>query len=198
MKKIVLATKNKGKIREFNLALQKLGYEGVAVSELGDFAEPVEDGTSFAENALLKARYYAKLTGLPCLADDSGLTVDVLNGEPGVLSARYAGVHGDDDANNAKLVAAVKVYPLEERTGRYVCALALVINSEVEVLAEGYKDGLIQTKPSGDGGFGYDPYFYLPEYKMSMAEISAEEKNRISHRGKALVDLVEKIHNLGL
>lgn len=193
MKKVLLATKNKGKIREFNAALEKVGMMGVPVSDVKDLPEPEETGTTFMENALLKARYYMEQTGLPAMADDSGLAVDCLDGAPGIYSARYAGHHGDDEANNKKLVSEVSQVSFEHRKGQYVCALALVFPDGREVEAEGICEGYIQLEPAGDGGFGYDPYFYLPAYGRTMAEISLDEKNKISHRGKALMALLEQL-----
>lgn len=195
MKKIVLATHNKGKIREFSAALADIGLVGVPISELTNVDEPEETGTTFMENALLKATYYMNACQLPCMADDSGLSVRVLNGEPGIYSARYAGIHGNDDDNNAKLLENLTGVPFEERDGQYVCALALVYPNGSELTAEGYCDGFIQDDPVGEGGFGYDPYFYLPEYKQTMAELSMTEKNKISHRGRALALLMEQLQN---
>lgn len=157
MEQIVLATGNKGKIREFSEAFSHLSIDCVPVKEVITIEEPEETGTTFMENALLKARYYAKATNRPCLADDSGITVDALNGAPGVYSARYAGHHGDDNANNEKLIRELQ--GKADRTAHYVCALALVYPDGREVTAEGYCDGLVQDEPKGDNGFGYDPYF---------------------------------------
>lgn len=193
MKKIVLATKNKGKIREFTAALAQVGLDGVAVSDVCDVPEPEETGTTFAENALLKAKYYMQASGLPCLADDSGLAVDALGGAPGVYSARYAGEDKGDEANNEKLLRELAKMPQEERTAHYVCALALMYPDGQSVTAEGRCNGRIQDHYAGDGGFGYDPLFYLPQYEKTMAEISLEEKNKISHRGKALAELLERL-----
>lgn len=195
-KKIVLATKNKGKVKEFNAALSKLGYEAVPVSDIIAVEEPVEDGNSFMENALLKANYYAEKSKMPCIADDSGLAVEALNGAPGIYSARYAGKHGDDEANNSKLIDELKNVPFEKRIAAYVCALALVYPDGTVFKAEGRCEGIIQLTPQGNGGFGYDPYFYLKEYDKTMAEISMDEKNKISHRGKALRLLVEQLENV--
>ncbi len=193
MKKIVLATKNKGKIREFKEALQTIGWEGIALSDVAEVKEPEETGSTFMDNARLKAKYYVKKVGLPCLADDSGLSVDALGGAPGVFSARYAGENASDDANNEKLRKALASLSLEERGARYVCALALVFPGGREVTAEAYCEGLIQDSYKGDGGFGYDPLFYLPSYGKTMAQISLEEKNSISHRGRALKQLMERL-----
>lgn len=193
MKKIVLATKNKGKIREFKAALEEVGLEGLGLQEIAEVEEPEETGTTFAENALLKATYYMKATGLPCLADDSGLAVDFLKGAPGVYSARYAGEPCDDHANNEKLRAALKGCSEEERKAHYVCALALVYPSGETLEVEASCDGYIHDEYVGEGGFGYDPLFYVPKFKKTMAEISLEEKNGISHRGRALALLLERL-----
>ena len=191
MEQIVLATGNKGKIREFSEAFSHLSIDCIPVKEVVTIEEPEETGTTFMENALLKARYYAKATNRPCLADDSGITVDALNGAPGVYSARYAGRHGDDNANNEKLIRELQ--GKSNRTGYYVCALALVYPDGREVTAEGYCDGLVQDEPKRENGFGYDPIFYLPEYGCTSAELSMEEKNKISHRGKALRMIKEEL-----
>ncbi|SNV59257.1 XTP/dITP diphosphatase [Veillonella rodentium] len=189
METIVLATGNKGKIREFKEAFSHLSIECVPVKDVIDIDEPEETGTTFMENALLKARYYAQITKKPCLADDSGLTVDVLDGAPGVYSARYAGVHGDDNANNAKLIRNLQGN--DNRSAHYVCALALVYPDGREITAEGFCDGLIQDEPKGTEGFGYDPYFYVPQCKKTMAELSIDAKESISHRGRALRKLIK-------
>lgn len=191
METIVLATGNKGKIREFKEAFSHLSIECVSVKDVIDIDEPEETGNTFMENALLKARYYAQATKKPCLADDSGLTVDVLDGAPGVYSARYAGVHGDDDANNAKLIRDLQ--GKDNRSAHYVCALALVYPDGREITAEGFCDGLIQDESKGTGGFGYDPYFYVPQCKKTMAELSIDAKESISHRGRALRELIKRL-----
>lgn len=194
-KRIVLATKNKGKVREFKAAFEPLGFEVIPLSGIANVVEPEETGATFMENALLKARYYAAKTGMICLADDSGLAVDALDGAPGVYSARYAGLDGDgkDEANNKKLLQALEEVDFEDRTAQYVCALALVYPDGHEVTAEGYCHGLIQDEREGTGGFGYDPYFYVPSFRTTMASISMEQKNSISHRGNALRKLLEKL-----
>lgn len=174
--KIVVATHNKGKLREFKAALEPLGIETVSVGDIVAVPEPEETGTTFLENARIKAQYYMKATQLPCLADDSGLAVDSLGGEPGVYSARYAGEACDDEANNRKLVSALREVPFEKRTAHYVCELVLAYPDGREVKATGYCDGIIQDKPVGDGGFSYDPYFYVPQFQKTMAQISMEEK----------------------
>lgn len=193
MARIVLATHNKGKIREFQAALSAAGYEGVAIGDICQVEEPEETGTTFRMNALLKAAYYMKACGLPCMADDSGLEVDALNGEPGVYSARYAGEHATDEENNQKLLRRLAAVPQDKRHGRYVCALALVWPDGKQLTAEGFSEGEIHDTPEGDGGFGYDPYFYVPSAGQTMAAMPLEEKNKISHRGLALKKLMEKL-----
>lgn len=191
MERIVLATGNAGKIREFKQAFSHMNISCVPVKEICQVPEPEETGTTFMENALLKARYYSEQTGLPCLADDSGLVVDALNGAPGVYSARYAGEHGDDVANNNKLIAQLQ--GKHNRSAHYVCALALAYPDGTSVTAEAACDGEIQDTPIGTNGFGYDPYFYVPQFGKTMAELDIDTKETISHRGKALQELVKQV-----
>ena len=193
MKQVILATGNKGKIIEFQKALASVGMEGIHLKEVADLEEPEETGETFLENALLKAHYYAEKLGKAVLTDDSGLSVDALGGAPGVYSARYAGVHGDDEGNNQKLVEEMARYPEEERTAQYVCALAFVDAEGREVTAIGTCEGLIHLEPKGTNGFGYDPYFYVPAFEKTMAELDLDVKNSISHRGKALQILLDKL-----
>ena len=191
--KIVLATKNKGKIREFREALSEIGWEGVSVSEIAEVPDPEETGNTFLENAMQKATAYATALGMPVLSDDSGIIADILGDEPGIYSARYAGMHGDDEANNQKLIERLRPYSGDDRRAHYVCAVALVFPDGKSVTAEGTCEGILRDFYAGSGGFGYDPLFYLPQFGKTMAEISLEEKNKISHRGKALRKLIEKI-----
>lgn len=191
--RIILATHNKGKIREFKEALEELGWEAVPISDLADLPDPEETGATFEENALQKARYYAAAIGEPVLSDDSGIIADALGDRPGIYSARYAGVHGDDEVNNQKLIEDLRPFHGEERKGRYVCVVALVWPDGRAVTAEGTCEGIIRDFYAGTGGFGYDPLFYLPQFQKTMAEISLEEKNGISHRGRALRGLIEKL-----
>ena len=184
-RRLVVATGNPGKLREFRALLDGLGYEILGQGELG-VTPPEETGRTFLENALLKARHAAAVTGLDALADDSGLEVDALGGAPGVHSARYAGAGADDAANNAKLLAALAAVPAPRRTARYRCVLALVAPREAApLLAEGSWEGVILESARGCGGFGYDPYFWVPECSKSAAELDPTEKNRLSHRGRA-------------
>ncbi|SJZ42912.1 XTP/dITP diphosphatase [Megasphaera cerevisiae] len=191
---IVLATHNKGKIREFKSILLPLGYDAIAVRNLlPDITEPDEAGTTFAENAKLKALYYMKITGKPCLADDSGIIADALHGRPGVYSARYAGPNCSDDQNNEKLIKDLSAVAPTQRQAHYVCVLCLVWPDGRMLQTEGSCTGLIRDFYAGSNGFGYDPLFYIPDKGKTMAELTMAEKNKISHRGKALEKLVEAL-----
>lgn len=191
---IVLATHNAGKIRELKTILQPLGYDVKAVHEIcPHIEEPEETGTTFAENARLKAAYYLKATGLPCLADDSGIIADALQGRPGVYSARFAGPECDDEKNNQKLIQELSAFPPEKRTAYYACVLVLLFPDGREIETEGRCEGIIRDFYAGSNGFGYDPLFYIPDKGRTMAELSMDEKNAISHRGKALRKLVEAL-----
>ena len=194
MKKLVLASGNAGKLRELKRILADLGYDLHPQSEFG-VSEVAETGTTFVENAIIKARHAAEFTGLPALADDSGIEVDALGGAPGVYSARFAGSDADDDANNALLVEKLRDVPAAERSARYRAVIVLMRHAgdPSPLICEGSWEGMIQLTPQGDGGFGYDPYFYLPELGCTSAELSAAEKNRLSHRGQALVELKRKL-----
>ncbi|MGO9990462.1 MAG: RdgB/HAM1 family non-canonical purine NTP pyrophosphatase [Steroidobacteraceae bacterium] len=194
IKRLVVATANAGKLREFRLALAGLPFDLVGQSALG-VVPPEETGSSFAANALLKARHAAAVTGAAAIADDSGLEVDALGGAPGIYSARYAGAGVDDTANNAKLRAALAGLKLVERRARYRCAVTFVDGPEdpAPLTAEGVWEGFVLDAPRGSGGFGYDAYFWLPELKMTAAELEPEEKNRRSHRGQALRALREPL-----
>ena len=200
MEKIILiATSNAGKVREMETAFAGLPVRLVPLSGLrtilpdaSEIQEPVEDGATFMENAHIKAHYYMKQTGLPALADDSGLAVDALDGAPGVYSARYAGVHGDDAANNAKLIADLMERGEKNAAAAYHCALVLALGDGRELSAEGSCSGYIRPAARGTGGFGYDPHFYLADGR-SMAELTREEKHEISHRGAALNRMKEQL-----
>lgn len=190
MKKLVLASGNAGKLRELSALMHDFGYELQAQSEY-NVPEAAETGTTFVENAIIKARNAAEHTGLPALADDSGIEVDALQGAPGVYSARFAGANATDAANNALLVEKLKDIPEEERTARYRAVIVYMRHAgdPSPIICEGSWEGLIQLEASGNGGFGYDPYFYLPTHGCTSANLSAEEKNRLSHRGQALQQL---------
>ncbi len=194
--KVVLATHNQGKIREFQKILSEIGWDIISVSELGDIQEPEETGRTFEENALQKARYYANITQFPVLADDSGIIVDILQNKPGIYSARYAGKHGDDKTNNEKLIKDLSTFHGEDRRGHYVCVIALVWPNGKELTVRGTCEGIIRDFYQGTNGFGYDPLFYIPSLEKTMAELSIEEKNKISHRGHALQLLLNKLKTM--
>lgn len=187
MRRLVLASRNKGKIQELKELLSDLPVEIVGVDAYPDLAEVEETGSSFRENAELKAKTVALATGELTLADDSGLSVDVLGGEPGVYSARYGQPGWTDRDRYEYLLEKVKRFPFEKRTARFVSAIALYdpATSTMETV-EGSVEGLIADEPTGNNGFGYDPLFFLPEYNQTMAEIPETEKNRISHRARAM------------
>ena len=166
---------------------------------LDDFpgvAEAVEDGATFEENACKKALHYHELTGMATLADDSGLEVDALGGQPGIHSARFAGRQGDDAANNSKLVDMLRGVPTERRTGRFQCVVALACEGEVAAVAKGTVEGLILDEPRGEMGFGYDPLFFLPDLGMTKAQLPLDKKNQLSHRGQAVRNIVPAISKL--
>jgi XTP/dITP diphosphohydrolase len=205
-RRLVVATGNSGKLREFRSLLAGLPFALVSLAELG-VAPPEETGSNFLDNALLKARHAAAAAAsganaavlqrsaapltAAAMADDSGLEVDALGGAPGVFSARYAGAGADDAANNAKLVAALTGVPAELRRARYRCALVLVLAADdpQPLIAEGVWEGCILDAPQGSGGFGYDPYFWLPDLGMTAAQLDPAQKNRLSHRGQAMRSL---------
>jgi XTP/dITP diphosphohydrolase len=184
---LVVASANPGKLREFESLLDGLPFALTSLAEL-KLPSPAESGSSFLENATLKARHAASLSGFAAVADDSGLEVDTLGGAPGLYSARYAGEGADDAANNAKLVQELRGVPMERRRARYRCALVFVSAAEdpAPLHAEGVWEGYILEAPRGRGGFGYDPYFWLPELRLTAAELDADAKNRLSHRGMAM------------
>jgi XTP/dITP diphosphohydrolase len=192
--RLVIASGNPGKLREFRELLAGLPFDVIAQGDLG-IAAARETGTSFLENALLKARHAATAAGAAAIADDSGLEVDALCGAPGIYSARYAGLGADDAANNAKLLGALRATPPQSRSARYRCVLVFVAGEAdpAPLTAEGVWEGFIVDSPRGSAGFGYDPYFWLPELKMTAAELDPGEKNRRSHRGAALRLLRERL-----
>jgi XTP/dITP diphosphohydrolase len=185
--RVVVATGNPGKLRELSELLSGLGLELLSQSALG-VTGIEETGATFVENALLKARHASQCTGLAAIADDSGLEVDALGGAPGIYSARYAGAQADDAANNAKLAHALFGVPAGQRTARYRCVLAWVSRADDSqpLIAQGLWEGEIVATPSGRGGFGYDPHFWLPSLQRTAAELDAATKNLISHRGQAM------------
>lgn len=190
MSKIVLATGNQGKVREMAGLLADFGFDVVAQSEF-NISEAAETGTTFIENAIIKARHAAQQTGLPAIADDSGLEVDALNGAPGIYSARYAGEDASDQQNLNKLLAAMQDIPEEQRTARFHCVLVLMRheNDPTPIVCHGQWQGRILTQAHGENGFGYDPVFYVPEENCASAELEPARKKQLSHRGKALQQL---------
>ncbi len=190
MKQLVLASNNPGKLRELKALLADFDCELLSQAEF-DVPEVAETGTTFVENAIIKARHAAAHTGLPALADDSGIVVDALDGAPGVYSARFAGPGASDADNNALLIDKLRDVPAAERSAHYRAVIVLMRSAAdpSPLICEGRWDGLIRLEPAGDGGFGYDPYFYLPELGCSSAELTADDKNRRSHRGQALAAL---------
>ena len=191
MQKIVLASNNKGKVRELSKMLSALDME-VLPQATFDIDDADETGLTFVENAIIKARHAAKIAGLPAIADDSGLEVDALNGSPGIYSARYSGEGATDEKNLLKLLDALKDVPEEKRTARFQCLLVYMRHAEdpTPLICQGTWEGVITTEPMGDNGFGYDPVFYVPTHNCSSAQLSAEEKNALSHRGQALTKLL--------
>ncbi|MBP2655996.1 MAG: Nucleoside-triphosphatase rdgB [Firmicutes bacterium] len=192
MKEIVVATTNQGKVREITMALSALPVKVVSLTELGIVPEAKETGETFLANAVLKATHYSLMTGKACLADDSGLAVDALKGEPGVYSARYAGEKATDAECNQKLLKELADTFPENRTARFHCVLAYVDPDGTLLTTEGVCEGVILQEERGTGGFGYDPLFYIPALEKTLAELSADEKNAISHRGQAVRNMVAK------
>lgn len=192
MQKLVLASNNAGKVREFQALLAPLSFQVIPQAELG-IPSAEEPHQTFVENALAKARQASAASGLPALADDSGICAHALNGQPGVLSARYAGEPANDAANNQKLIQALKSH--EDRGAHYVCALVFVNNANdpEPVIVQTRWYGQIIDHPQGANGFGYDPYFWLPEFSLTAAELDPAQKNSISHRGQALRELIAQL-----
>jgi XTP/dITP diphosphohydrolase len=187
MNRLLLATSNQGKINEYLRILDGLPYSFISLKDLDISADVKEDYATYQENALHKAKTYAGISGLITLADDSGLEVDALEGSPGVLSARYAGENATDTDRVDLLLSSLKNVPLEKRTAKFVCFIALTLPGGKTELYYGECSGIIAFEPAGNNGFGYDPVFYFTELKKTMAELPKEMKNRISHRGKAAI-----------
>ena len=195
--RICAATGNAGKLRELRRILEAQGHEVVSQKELGITIEPDETGTTFEENALIKAETICKASGLPTIADDSGLCVDALGGAPGVYSARYAGHHGDDDANNAKLLRELADVPEEQRGAKFVSAVCFMLPDGRALEVEGECPGRIAfTLQNGDYGFGYDPLFIPDGYAKTFAEMTTDEKNAVSHRARAVRKLAEFLRSI--
>lgn len=196
MQKVVLATGNPGKVKELASLLSDFGLDIVAQTELGvDSVE--ETGLTFVENALIKARHAAKVTGLPAIADDSGISVDALGGAPGIYSARYAGVDASDQQNLDKLLDAMKEIPTEKRQAQFNCVLVYMRheNDPTPLIFHGIWHGVLSKEMHGEGGFGYDPIFFVPELNCTAAQLTKEQKNQHSHRGKALKLMLDALKN---
>ena len=196
-RRLVLASSNTGKLAELRPLLAGTGLDLVAQSELG-VCDAVEDGLTFVENALIKARHACRQTGLPALADDSGIVVDALGGAPGLISAHYAGVHGDGPGNIARVLRELEGVPDARRGARFVCTLVLLRHAEdpQPIIAEGRWEGRVLHAPRGAGGFGYDPIFFDPVLGAGAGELPPDVKNRVSHRGQALAVLRERLAEL--
>ncbi|MDN3681733.1 XTP/dITP diphosphatase [Vibrio tapetis subsp. quintayensis] len=199
MSKLVLATGNQGKVKEMATLLSDFGFDVVAQSEF-KVSEVAETGTTFIENAIIKARHAALETGLPAIADDSGLEVDSLQGAPGIYSARYAGENATDQQNLEKLLDAMTDVPEAQRSARFHCVLVLMrhANDPTPIVCHGKWEGRILSKAHGDNGFGYDPVFFVPEDNCASAELEPVRKKQLSHRGKALEQLFATIQKQGL
>ena len=198
MMKILFATSNAGKVREVKAIMEEMGIDVISLKDAGIKADVEENGTTFAENALIKAKSIASLDVVKdgdtiVLADDSGLVIDALNGEPGIYSARYMGEDTSYDIKNQNLIDRLEGIADEKRSARFVCAMAAVMPDGEEIITTETMEGRIGYEIAGCNGFGYDPIFYLPEYGMTSAQISPEEKNKISHRGKALRGMKQEI-----
>lgn len=183
--KCLIATGNPHKVEEIRRVLAGLNLELVTLSDFPQLDEPVEDGATFLENALIKSRYYCEATGLPALADDSGLEVDALDGQPGIYSARFAGENTPHSAKMQKVLELLRDVPLPDRTARFRCVAAATFPDGKEVHGDGSMEGRIHDRPCGEGGFGYDPIVFLPDLGKTVAELSDHEKDELSHRGKA-------------
>lgn len=194
--RIIFATGNEGKMKEIRLILADLGLPILSMKEAGVTPEIVEDGATFRENAEIKARAVWKLTGDIVLADDSGLVVDYMGGEPGIYSARYMGEETSYEIKNRNIIERLRQAKGEERSARFVCSIAAVLPDGGVLHTEGVMEGFIAQEPAGCGGFGYDPILYLPQYGMTSAEITMDQKNEISHRGKALRAMKETLSGL--
>ena len=194
---IVLATNNQGKINEFRKILNNSNINLVLQSNYN--VPPIEEtGTTFVENAIIKARNASKYTGLPAIADDSGLSVDCLNGKPGVYSARYSGEHTTDQENINKLIEEIKQYPVEQRTARYWCIIVFMkyYNDPTPIICQNSWEGTITDNPRGTNGFGYDPCFYLPEFDKTVAELPIETKCKLNARGKSIRQIVDIVNSM--
>jgi len=195
--KIILASGNAGKVREIDQLLEGLSLKVLPQSDF-DVPEIEETGLTFIENAILKARNAAHHTGLPAIADDSGIAVDVLQGRPGIYSARFAGLGASDEENLLKLIDMIKPFPEEQRTARFICAMVYIRHEHdpVPIIAQGIWEGQLVTEPKGENGFGYDPVFYVASQQCTSAELPPGVKNKLSHRGQALKQLLIKLNKI--
>lgn len=193
MKKIIFATGNEGKLKEIKVILDMAGVEILSMKEAGIHADIEENGSTFEENAIIKAKAIGELTGEIVLADDSGLEIDYLNKEPGVYSARYAGEDTPYSIKNQMLLDRLEGVEMEQRTARFVCVIAAALPDGRVITTRGTIEGYIGYAPAGENGFGYDPIFYVPEYKCSTAQLTMAQKNELSHRGKALRAMKEEL-----
>jgi XTP/dITP diphosphohydrolase len=193
VKRLIIATRNKGKLKEFAEILKDLPIDVASMEEEGIFKDIEENGSTFEENALIKAKEVHRLTGKMVISDDSGLEVDYLDGAPGIYSSRFAGEGATDEEKNNKLLALLQDVPFEKRTARFVCVIAVVFPDGEFFTVRGTCEGNIAFKAEGSNGFGYDPLFYMPEYEMTTAQMIPEDKHHISHRGKALVKMLERL-----
>lgn len=198
MEQIIFATSNQGKVREIKAILADTNVEVLSLKDADIHADIDENGATFEENALIKARAIAALTGKLTLADDSGLEIDYLNKEPGIYSARYMGENTSYDIKNANLIGRLEGVPDEQRTARFVCAVAAALPDGTEHVVRATMEGRVAYEVAGNGGFGYDPLFYLPEWGCTSAELTAEQKNEISHRGKALREMRDLLLKTGV
>ncbi len=198
MREFIIASRNKGKLREIEEILVDFPLSAVSMEEAGIAKDIEEYGSTFEENALIKAREVCKLTGEISMADDSGLEVDYLDGAPGIYSARFAGEGATDTDKNNKLLDMLQGVPLEKRGARFVCVAAVVFPDGREFAVRGTCEGYIGFMPEGDNGFGYDPLFFMKEYGMTTAQMTSEEKHKISHRGKAMRMMAEELKRYGL
>lgn len=196
MKEIVLATSNQGKVREVEMMVKDMGIKIIPLSETSFEGEIEENGATFEENAVIKAKAVAEVLGVPALADDSGLEIDCLDKAPGIYSARYLGRDTSYSVKNKLILEKLQDVPKEQRTARFVCSMALALPYGAVVTTTATMEGEIAYEIKGENGFGYDPIFYLPEFGMNSAEITPEQKNEISHRGKALRQMKEEIAKL--
>ncbi|GAB1807065.1 XTP/dITP diphosphatase [Priestia megaterium] len=193
MREIIIATKNAGKVKDFETLFSPKGFKVKSLLDFPEIEDVEETGVTFAENATLKAEGISSALNKPVIADDSGLAIDALNGEPGVYSARYAGENKDDNANIEKVLQKLNDVPFEKRTARFHCALAIAVPGKRTEIVEGTCEGHILEEKRGENGFGYDPIFFVEKWRCSMAELTKEQKNQISHRANALKRLAPLI-----